>query len=125
MMLIYKAVPDQESVAMTMNRTSIDPPVPQQPKGNRPLEGWDLILMILIYIATIVTGRVLLGALSTIQDKLLANLKQSGGGLEEEAGREKAFRRVMYISTTLSLTIMLVFGSFAFGELLSWAPWKD
>ena len=114
-MLIYKTVPDQEPVAMAMNGTSIDTPVKQEPNDGRLI-----FVMIFAYVATILTGAVLLQALATIEDKLLANLKRSWEGLEEEAGMGKALRRVMYTSTVLALVITLGFGSFALWELFSW-----
>lgn len=104
---------------MTTNRTSIDTPVRQEPN-----DGCLGPLMIFVYIATILTGAVLLKTLSTIEDKLLDNLKRSWEGLGEEASMGKALRRVMYTSTVLALVIMLGFGSFALWELFSWGRLK-
>ena len=120
MALIYKTVPDQEPASMTMNRTT---PVPQPVKGEHRLTySQGIGLIIFIWLATIVTGGVLLWAVAVIQSRLLARLKKSGG--PEQKVNTGTNNRVMYIFTALALGIVFTFGSFALWELLSVGIWK-
>ena len=110
---------------MTMNRTSIDAPVPQPAKGEHGLTySQGIGLIIFIWLATITTGGVLLWAVAVIQTRLLARLKKSGEGAEQKVGTGTN-NCVMYIFTALALGIVFTFGSFALWELLSVGIWKS
>ncbi|PUU77059.1 hypothetical protein B9Z19DRAFT_1194303 [Tuber borchii] len=116
-----RSVPDQEPASMAMNRTT---PVPQPAKGEHRLTySQGIGLIIFIWLATIVTGGVLLWALALIQSRLLARLKKSWKGPEQKVD-PGTNNRVMYIFTALALGIVFTFGSFALWELLSVGIWK-